>query len=103
MPRTHWTSEERAQLSARMKAYYDTHEHPRKGAKHTTETKRAISQTMSTREPLGHCIYCGHPLYDPDVAERGYGDECKKNHLISRGSSTIISTRGTTSEGEETT
>jgi len=73
-----WTPEQRREHAERMKEYWRTHEHPRKGQPTRPETKALMREAMSRErlEQKGYCKSCGGPLFSNKSADLGYGPDC---------------------------
>jgi hypothetical protein len=71
-----WSEEQKAAQREKMRAYWATHEHPRRGMPTSEETKERQRQAQLSRTPLASCIMCEGELFTEDTARRGVGDDC---------------------------
>jgi hypothetical protein len=74
--KAYWTPERREEHAAKLRAHYADRPGPMTGKKMPEETKQLLSEKRKAMKVRGHCRVCGRPLYDPEVAKRGIGDEC---------------------------
>jgi len=71
-----WTPEQKERQSQAMKAYWATHQHPRKGVETPPETKELMRQSFAQREVKGQCLRCGLPLAKDESVKLGLGPAC---------------------------
>jgi hypothetical protein len=71
-----WTQEQKAEQAEKMRAYWATHAHPRKGMPTSEETREKMRVAQLAREPKGRCVMCEGDLFTDEVARRGVGDDC---------------------------
>jgi hypothetical protein len=79
MPGRQWTPEQRAEHSRKMRDYFATHEHPRRGAPVGDETRQRMRESAARRvqqRPQAYCKTCDEPLYSARSIRRGYGVSC---------------------------
>jgi hypothetical protein len=76
-----WTDEQKARQAELMRAYWATHEHPRKGIPTPEQTKEKMREAQLKRKPLGQCTICHGELYTDETARRGVGDDCLKRGI----------------------
>jgi len=79
-----WTAEQRARHSERMREYWATHEHPRKGVPTSEETKERMRSSYHAREVRGYCRRCCLGLSSGTALRLGFGQECVA-HAIDEG------------------
>lgn len=71
-----WTKEQKEIQSAKMKEYWATHMHPRKGIPTSPTTREKMRKAQLSRKVLAECTICKGDLFTEETARRGVGDDC---------------------------